>query len=130
MLGLVYRIYIPVQPTKRVSTGATKNITIRIPLHTWSFEPDHIEAAVGDRLSITVVNGDDIEHGFAIEEYHVRKSIAAFATTTLPTFTVSKVGKFQFYCSEICGDGTAQNGAHKGDKRGHFDMAGSLIVTE
>lgn len=113
---------------RRPSEGLNKNIIIRIPLHSWSFEPDHIEALAGDKLSITVVNEDDIAHGFAIEEYRVHTSIAAFATSTLSAFIVGTEGKFQFYCSEICGDGKAESGIHKGDKRGHFDMSGQLTV--
>lgn len=127
-LGIFYRASFSSQVISRISEGQNKNIIIRIPLHSWTFEPDHIEAKAGDRLTITVINADDIEHGFAISEYRERKSIPAFATATLPTFTVGKEGKFQFYCSEICGDGSAENGIHKGDKRGHFDMAGQLTV--
>ncbi len=126
-LGVVYRTSL-LQVTHRLSRGQNKSIIIRIPLHSWSFEPDHIDAVVGDTLSITVINEDDIAHGFAIEEYRVRQSVPAFATTTLPLFTVSHEGKFQFYCSEICGDGKAESGTHKGDNRGHFDMAGQLSV--
>ncbi len=126
-LGVFYRTSSS-DVTRRLSDGQSKNIIIRIPLHSWSFEPDHIDAVAGDTLSITVINEDDITHGFAIEEYRVRQSIPAFATTTLPAFTVGREGKFQFYCSEICGDGKAESGIHKGDKRGHFDMGGQLTV--
>lgn len=126
-LSIFYRIMItPVARTK--SDAPSKHIVVRIPLHAWSFEPDHIVAVAGEALSITVINEDDIEHGFAIEEYRVHKSIPAFSISTLPTLTFSKEGKLQFYCSEICGDGTAERGEHKGDKRGHFDMTGELNV--
>ena len=116
------------QVTHSMSLGQSKNIIVRIPLHSWSFEPDHIEATAGDTLSVTVINEDDIPHGFAIEEYRVRKSVPAFSTTTLPTITLQKEGKFQFYCSELCGDGNVESGVHKGEKRGHFDMTGQLNV--
>ena len=126
-LGVFYRTSLS-QVTHSISGGQSKSIIIRIPLHSWSFAPDHIDAIAGESLSITVINEDDVEHGFAIEEYRVRKSIPAFTTTTLPVFTLGKEGKFQFYCSEICGDGAAESGIHKGEKRGHFDMAGQLNV--
>ena len=126
-LGFVYRTSLSLD-THGVSGGQSKSIIIRIPLHSWSFEPGHIDATAGDTLSITVVNEDDIPHGFAIEEYRVRKSVPAFSTTTLPTITLQKEGKFQFYCSELCGDGNVESGVHKGNKRGHFDMAGELTV--
>ena len=112
------------------NTLSIKHISIRIPLHSWTFEPDHIDAKQGDRISITLVNADDISHGFVIPEYRVRQSIQAFATTTIPEFTVGREGKFQFYCSEICGAGTAESGTHLGEQRGHFDMAGLLEVTK
>ena len=126
-LGAVYRTQLS-QVRESISGGKSRSIIVHIPLHSWSFEPDHIEATAGDTLSVTVINEDDIPHGFAIEEYRVRKSIAAFSTTTLPTITLQKDGKFQFYCSEICGDGNAESGVHKGEKRGHFDMTGQLNV--
>ncbi len=128
VLGVFYgtKAYLP----QAIIGGPVKHVIIRIPLHSWSFEPEHIEAKQGDRISITLVNADDIAHGFAIEEYRVRQSVEAFATTTLPQFVVRKEGKFQFYCSEICGDGTAQRGTHRGENRGHFDMAGTLEVAQ
>ncbi len=126
-LGIFYRISSS-QVTRHPRIAPSKNIIIRIPLHSWAFEPDHIEAVAGGKLSITVVNEDDIPHGFAIEEYRVRESIKAFSTTTLADITLGQEGKFQFYCSELCGDGQAESGIHKGNKRGHFDMAGELTV--
>ncbi len=126
--GIAYRVSMVPQSPELKTTAAAKAISITIPLHTWSFEPDHIDAHVGDILDITVKNDDDIEHGFAIDEYHISQHIPPGTTATIPRFVVDKEGTFQFFCSVVCGQGMVENGSHKGMERGHFDMGGTLTV--
>ena len=128
-LAIFFGIYDSSKSPSPRGSVEVRNITIRIPPHSWSFEPNHIEAKPKEALSITIVNDDDVEHGFAIEEYRIRQSVPANGRATIPTFILSKEGTFSFYCSVVCGDGTVEDGTYKGDRRGHFDMEGTLTVT-
>jgi plastocyanin len=109
-------------------SGETKAITITIEKNSWSFTPDRIEANKGDTLKLTFINEDDYDHGIGIDAYGVSQRVPARATLELPAFVVTKSGDFQFYCSVSCGEGIAETGLYKGEKRSHFDQIGILCV--
>lgn len=126
--GITYRILLVPQELNSNASGVVKEIAVTIPLHSWSFEPSNIDAEVGDTLSITVTNNDDIEHGFAIDEYQISRHLAPGERVTLPKFVLDKKGTFEFFCSVVCGGGVSESGTHRGVERGHFDMSGTLTV--
>lgn len=96
--------------------------------NSWSFDPEVIDADLGDTLKMRFVNEDDYDHGLGIDAYGVSQRIPARTTVDIPPFVVSKAGDFQFYCSVSCGEGIAKSGVHKGEKRGHFDQIGTICV--
>jgi heme/copper-type cytochrome/quinol oxidase subunit 2 len=113
------------------STAPVHEITVHIPLHTWSFEPDHIELNKGELFRITVVNDDDIEHGFGMQTYTTNLDIPAHSTGVSTLMSAQTAGGFEFYCSVMCGEGmVAATGTTKQHERGHFDMSGMLTVTD
>lgn len=128
--GIGYRKFLLPDSQKPVDTGIVREITVRIPKNTWTFDPDSIEVNRGDTLKMTFVNEDDYDHGLGIDAYGVSRRIPARSTVTIDPFVVTKGGDFQFYCSVSCSEGTAASGPHAGEKRGHFDQIGILHVKE
>lgn len=127
--GIAYRaVRMSDVANRPVETGVVREITIRIPKDTWSFDPESIEVNQGDRVKLTFVNEDDYDHGVGIDAYGVSQRVPARATLPIPEFVVTKSGDFQFYCSVSCNDGVAMSGKYQGQKRGHFDQIGVLRV--
>jgi plastocyanin len=106
-------------------SGRRTEVSIRIPKGSWSYEPDVIRVGEGDRFTVTIVNDDDIPHGFAIDTYGVDESIPPHESRTTRELLAKKNGVFMFYCSLMCGEGE-----YAGKTRGHFDMEGTLVVSE
>lgn len=128
VMGVVYRVFLLPDSQKPVDTGIIREVTIVIQKDSWSFEPDTIDADLGDTLKMRFVNEDDYDHGVGIDAYGVSQRIPARATLDVPPFVVTKAGDFQFYCSVSCGEGIAQSGIHAGEKRTHFDQIGTICV--
>lgn len=128
--GIVYRIFFLPESARPVDTGIVKEITVRIPKNSWTFEPERIEVTRGDTLKLTFINEDDYDHGVGIDAYGVSQRIPAKATLEVPPFVVTKAGYFQFYCSVSCSEGVAESGKYRGEKRGHFDQIGLIVVRE
>lgn len=126
--GIVYRKYLLPESQKPVDTGVVREVTVRIMKNSWSFDPEVIDAVLGDTLKLRFINEDDYDHGLGIDAYGVSQRIPARTTVDIPPFVVSKAGDFQFYCSVSCGQGIAQSGLHKGTERGHFDQIGTICV--
>ena len=126
--GILYRMFLLPESRRPVDTGIVKEATIRIPKNSWTFEPETIDADLGDTLKLTFINEDDYDHGLGIDAYGVSQRIPARATVQIPRFVVTKAGDFQFYCSVSCTEGIAESGAHKGTKRSHFDQIGTICV--
>ena len=127
-LGVVYRVFLLPDSQKPVNTGIVREATVRILKNSWSFEPETIDADLGDTLKMRFINEDDYDHGLGIDAYGVSQRIPARSTLDIPPFVVSKAGDFQFYCSVSCGEGVAEKGAYKGAKRTHFDQIGTICV--
>lgn len=128
--GIAYRKFFLPDAQKPMDTGVVREITVRIPKNTWTFDPESIDANRGDTLKMTFVNEDDYDHGVGIDAYGVSQRIPARTTLAIAPFVVTKGGDFQFYCSVSCSEGVAESGTHKDEHRGHFDQIGVLHVRE
>jgi plastocyanin len=128
VMGIGYRAFLLPDSQKPVDTGIVREVTVRIEKNSWSFNPETIDADLGDTLKIKFINEDDYDHGVGIDAYGVSQRIPARATLDVPPFVVTKAGDFQFYCSVSCGEGIAQSGIHAGAKRTHFDQIGTICV--
>ncbi len=89
------------------------------------FFPGLMVVNQGDTVNVTIINTDDMPHGFAIAAYQINAGIdpgqdlqngsIAPVTTSLQPFNASIPGIFRFLCTTPCGPG-------------HFEMVGALIV--
>lgn len=102
----------------------------------WRFEPEVITVKKCDRVSLTVVNEDNFDHGVAIDAFGISQRLPANGTIKID-FVASKEGQFPFYCSVSCSDskstgnlpgGVVQTGPYAGTFRGHFEHIGKFIV--
>ena len=109
-------------------SGRIVHLTVRVEKGSWEFVPDRLTLARGDRFDVTVVNDDDIPHGFGSDEFKVLMDVPAGATKTTRMLHAKESGSFRFYCSVMCGEGIVATGTKKGDRRGHFDMEGTIVV--
>ena len=87
---------------------------IQIVAGRFSFTPDTIEIAEGERVRF-VVRSVDVAHGFAIETLGVRHEIPGDGTPVEIDFVASQAGTYQFECSVFCGTG-------------HNRMTGTLTI--
>lgn len=103
----------------------------------WAFEPEEITIEQCDRVTVTVVNEDNFDHGFAIDAFGVSQRLPANETIVV-NFVATKSGTFPFYCSVSCSssdagtfdlpNGEVQTGKYAGTVRGHFEHIGKFIV--
>lgn len=120
--GAFYRAYFVAEIDKPVVTGVERSVSIVTFENTWRFEPELLEVDQGDRLTMTVTNQDEYDHGFAIDAFGISQRMPALETIVID-FVVTKAGDFPYYCSVSCGSGIVD-----GEKRGHFDQIGKLHV--
>lgn len=95
---------------------ATANVSVRtfnIIAKQFEFIPAIIRVKKGNRVILNITSAD-VEHGFAIDEYNINKTIPEKETVTID-FIADKVGQFEFYCSVYCGSGNS-------------NMRGKLVV--
>ncbi len=117
--------------------GEDKHYTVISRELEWTFDPEEITVEQCDRISVTVINEDNFDHGFAIDAFGVSQRLPANGTIEV-NFVATKSGTFPFYCSVSCSDssnpsyeledGVVQKGIHKGEFRGHFEQIGQFIV--
>ncbi|MBI4053150.1 MAG: cytochrome c oxidase subunit II [Candidatus Diapherotrites archaeon] len=81
----------------------------------FEFVPGTITVKKGDTVRLKITS-KDVEHGIAIPEFGVDKTIPAGETVTVE-FVASKTGTFEFHCNVFCGEG-------------HKEMTGKLVVEE
>ncbi|MDO8492596.1 MAG: cupredoxin domain-containing protein [bacterium] len=103
-------------------TGEVKEFTMSAHKNSWNWDPDTISVNQGDRVKIKVINEDDYDHGFAIDQFGVSQRVPAGDTVTIE-FVASSAGEWPYYCSVSCGAGIVN-----GKSRGHFDQIGKLVV--
>ena len=79
-----------------------------------AFIPNSLVVHAGDTVKITVINADEMDHGFLVDAFNVNVHIdpgTANATgdvtpsMTVITFVASQAGTFVFKCNVVCGDG-------------------------
>ena len=87
---------------------------IEIVAGRYSFAPDTIEVAEGERVRL-VVRSVDVTHGLAIESLGVDVEIPADGETVTIDLDTPPAGAYDFTCSVFCGVG-------------HGRMAGTLTV--
>lgn len=66
------------------------------------FTPKKIKIKQGKEVEI-ITESKDVEHGFAIPEFNINKTIYPNKRNIIK-FTASKKGKITFYCSVACGN--------------------------
>ena len=79
----------------------------------FEFVPRTITVNKGDTVKLSI-KSEDVNHGFAISEFNVKKDIPAGQEVSVE-FVADKSGSFPFRCSVYCGSG-------------HSDMDGTLVV--
>ena len=87
---------------------------IEIVAGRFSFAPDTIEIAEGERVRF-VVRSVDVTHEFAIETLGIRHAIPGDGTPVEIEFVAPQPGTYRFECSVFCGTG-------------HNRMAGTLTI--
>ena len=120
--GVVYKIFLRPESSAPVTTGVERSITIIAEQDKWRFSPEDIEINRGDKVTMTVINEDDYDHGIAIDAYGISQRMPAKSTIKIE-FVATQEGDFPFICSVPCGEGMVD-----GKKRTHFDMIGNLHV--
>ena len=104
------------------STGKEVKITVRAVKDEWRWDVENVQVNAGDKVIITLINEDDYDHGIGIDGYGINERMPAEKSITVD-FVATRKGKFSFYCSVPCGQGTVN-----GEDRDHFDMLGTLEV--
>lgn len=116
--------------------GKDVAIDVRSKKLEWRFEPEVITVEKCDRVTLTVFNEDNFDHGVAIDALGISQRLPASGQITVK-FVASKTGEFPFYCSVSCSDskstgnlpdGEVQTGPYAGQFRGHFEHIGKFIV--
>lgn len=97
--------------TKDTSASTVKEF--QVIAKRFTFEPATLRVKLGDTVRVQITS-QDTDHGFAISEFNVNKTIAA-GKTEVVEFVANKKGEFTVQCSVFCGVG-------------HPDMKGQLIV--
>jgi plastocyanin len=86
--------------------------------------PNLLTVHVGDTVHLTILNSDEMEHGFKLDTFGIDKPLPAATSDaggnttpsqTIVTFTPDQVGSFEFKCNVPCGPG-------------HDFMVGTLVV--
>ncbi len=119
------------------SIGQDREFTVVSKRLQWAFEPESITVDQCDRVSVTVINEDNFDHGFAIDAFGISQRLPANGTIEVD-FVATKSGTFPFYCSVSCSssdagtfdlpNGEVQDGPYAGTVRGHFDHIGQFLV--
>ena len=90
-------------------------VEIHITARRFEFDPDTITVQKG-QLTKLVIASEDVDHGFAIEEFAVSVKIPA-KQTKIVEFTPDRTGRFNIHCTVYCGPE-------------HENMTAELIVEE
>lgn len=86
---------------------------ISLTAEKWSFEPNIINANLGEKIIISATSLD-VAHGFALPNFQIRERIEPGQTTTIE-FIADQAGKFDFFSHVYSGPESRQ-------------MRGKLIV--
>ncbi|MBI4434934.1 cupredoxin domain-containing protein [Candidatus Uhrbacteria bacterium] len=100
-------------PTVPPEPAAAIPRIIRITAKQWEWQPAEIRIRKDERVVLEITNLD-VPHGFSLPDFQVNELLSPMSTTRV-AFTATKVGRFDFACSVVCG-------------RGHAGMRGVLVV--
>jgi heme/copper-type cytochrome/quinol oxidase subunit 2 len=118
--GITYRVFFAAE--RAAVTGEVREFTVTAQKNKWNWSPETFNVNQGDLIKITVVNEDDYDHGFAIDQFGVSQRLPARGTIKVE-FIANTPGEWPYYCSVACGDGMVD-----GKSRGHFDQIGKVGV--
>jgi plastocyanin len=77
--------------------GSTSATSIELTASDFSFDQDSIDVEPGNEIEVTLINEDDTEHTFSIEDPEVEIEAHAGETAT-GTFTAPDEGSLEFFC--------------------------------
>ena len=100
---------------KAQTETAGNPVEIKITARQFEFEPKLITVQKGKPVRL-LITATDVQHGFAIEDLGINTKLKPNEVTVVE-FTPTRVGRFPFACSVMCGTG-------------HEEMTGELVVTE
>lgn len=118
--GIVYRVFFT--DARSAVTGNVREFTVTAQKNRWNWNPETFSVTQGDLIKLTVVNEDDYDHGFSIDQFGVAQRLPARGTIHIE-FIANTVGEWPYYCSVACGSGIVD-----GKERGHFDQIGKMNV--
>jgi cytochrome c oxidase subunit II len=101
--------------TVSAQSTAQQPVEIHIKARRFEFEPNKITLKKGQRAKL-LLTSEDIDHGFAIEEFGINVRVPA-RKTTLVEFTPDRTGRVTIQCTVYCGED-------------HDNMTGELLVEE
>lgn len=102
-------------PAPDPAPAAQDEVELTVTLADYSFEPEELTIPLGARVTLTITNGGERKHDFAITgAYGIETEIIEPGASQVLTFTADKAGQFEIVCS----------------LRGHKErgMVGTLIV--
>jgi heme/copper-type cytochrome/quinol oxidase subunit 2 len=123
-----YQIVAPDDALAKVGTDGNTHDTF------WALDATTVH--VGDIVTISVANYDDVPHGMTFPSLGISKELAAGTdagpTVTTFTFTANKAGTFRWFCPIPCDTDTkgwAMKASPNGPGQEGF-MAGSMTVLQ
>ena len=90
---------------KTIAQSDSKEFTVKA--FRFGYTPDTITVNKGDKVKI-IINNSDTLHGIRIPELNLKGN-------DIIEFTAEKTGEFDWYCTNMCG-------------QGHMQMKGKIIV--
>ena len=117
-LGVVCLVALPItsaapRPALAWAQPAEPRV-IEVVAKRFAWEPSEIQVTVGERVRLVLRTADGL-HGIELKKFKIAKEIPRGNKPVTVEFTADEAGRFQFLCSEYCGDG-------------HDDMKGVLVV--
>ena len=102
-------------PAASAQDNTQQPVEIHIKARRFGFEPSKITIRKGEPAKLVLVS-EDVDHGFAIEEFGINVKVPAKQTTSVE-FTPDRAGRFTIQCTVYCGED-------------HDNMTAELLVVE
>ncbi|MGQ0762462.1 MAG: DUF5777 family beta-barrel protein [Acidobacteriota bacterium] len=116
IIGAITLITLPLFiSTVSAQSNAQKPVEVHIKARRFEFEPSKITLKKGQPVKL-VLTSEDVDHGFAIEEFGINLKIPARQTASVE-FTPERAGRFTIQCTVYCGED-------------HDNMTAELVVEE
>jgi len=88
--------------TMAPATSSGENQTVReftVTAQEYSFSPTTLTVKEGETVKVTFKNGGKMPHDFVIDELGAKAKVISGGSEETVTFTASKKGTFEYYCS-------------------------------